>query len=162
MTIVVRSVDLSTNNHAARRSSEKILGHTENACVQLIEQVRGRVSPEDHLSGEELTELAGRAFEGYAQGLLKELLTEPSLQTGSHCASTGDPLDDTWVKRQFHAGLDRAGAALREALAESRYRHTVAQGLQRKMFEAELMLRRALKARFSAGPSGSATPVPVS
>jgi hypothetical protein len=153
---------LSTNSRAVRMRGEKILGHTEKACIQLIEQVRGRVSPENHLSGEELTELAGRAFEGYAQGLLKELLTGPSLQTGTHSASTRDPLDDTWVKRQFHAGLDRAGAALREALAESRYRHTVAQGLQRKMFEAELMLRRALKARFATGPSASAAPVPVS
>jgi hypothetical protein len=46
--------------------------------------------------------------------------------------------------------LDRAGAALREALADSRHRHAVAQGLQRKMFEAELMLRRAIKSRWPA------------
>ena len=64
------------------------------------------------------------------------------------------PRDDVeaWVRRQFHEGLDNAGKPLREAVAESPHRHAVAQGLQQKMFEAELMLRRALKARFAPAP----------
>jgi hypothetical protein len=45
--------------------------------------------------------------------------------------------------------MESVGAPLREAVADSPHRHTVAQGLQQKMFEAELMLRRALKTRFS-------------
>ena len=52
----------------------------------------------------------------------------------------------------FTTGLDSAGTPLREAVADSPHRHAVAQGLQQKMFEAELMLRRALKARFSEAP----------
>ena len=55
-------------------------------------------------------------------------------------------------KRQFHDGMDNAGTPLREAVADSPHRHTVAQGLQQKMFEAEVMLRRALRARFSEAP----------
>ena len=56
---------------------------------------------------------------------------------------------EAWVRHQFHAGMDNAGMPLREAVADSPHRHAVAQGLQQKMFEAELMLRRALKVRFS-------------
>jgi len=50
-------------------------------------------------------------------------------------------------------GLENAGSPLRTAVADSPHRHSVAQGLQQKMFEAEVMLRRALKARFSEAPT---------
>jgi hypothetical protein len=120
--------------------TERIVGRTRAACGRLIEQVRGRALPEEQVSGDELTEFAGSALEGYAESLLEELLP---------VGPVSPVVDEAWVKRQFHDGLDRAGAGLREALSESRYRHAVAQVLQRKMFEAEGMLRRALKARTS-------------
>jgi hypothetical protein len=125
---------------------ERIVGFTRAACTSLIEQVRRGMPPRGHMSGEELTECAGAALEGYAEDLLNELLVAE---------------DETWVKLQFHEGLDRAGAALRVALSESLFRHAVAQVLQRKMFEAEGMLRRALKAR-ALGHSHAAQAVPAS
>ena len=132
-------------------NTERILRRTRAACGRLIEQVRGRVPPQGQMSPDELTEFAGSALEGYEEGLLKELLAGGP-------GELGDPgNNEAWVKRHFHEGLDRAGAALREALSESRYRHAVAQVLQRKMFEAEGMLRRSLKARAS-DPTAAAPP----
>jgi hypothetical protein len=140
-------------------------GDSRVACEHLIEQVKARVSLKALLSAEELTEFAGNAFERYAEGLLDEVLAQApggsierdrALQAGVNPdtgaallpGASGDVADSVaLMKRQFSEGLDRAGAALREVLAESGYRHTVSQGLQRKMFEAEAMLRRALKSR---------------
>ena len=115
-------------------STEKIL---DDRCCGLIDQVKIRAS--DALSAEELTECAGGALDRFARLLMTDLLSENS--------STLEVGKDALVKRRFAEGLDRAGAALREALAESKHRHTVSQVLQRKMFEAESMLRKALKAR---------------
>jgi hypothetical protein len=115
---------------------------TSAACLRLIEQVRGRVALKAQLSAEELTDFAVRAFERYAEGLLEDVLASATLalEPAEHAIMR--------ARRQFSEGLDYAGAALREVLAESGYRHAVSQGLQRKMFEAEAMLRRALKSRF--------------
>jgi hypothetical protein len=115
-------------------STEKIL---DDRCFGLIDQVKLQVS--EAQSAEELTESAGGALDRYARLLLTDLLSESSstLELGREAA----------VKRRFAEGLDKAGAALREALAESKHRHSVSQVLQRKMFEAESMLRKALKAR---------------
>ena len=107
---------------------------TRALCANLVEQIRRR----GQLSGEELTEFAGRALDGYTKELIEELLPDHPSGQGLNAAS---------VRSQFHEGLDRAGAALREVLRESSYRHAVAQVLQRKMFEAEGTLRQALKAR---------------
>ena len=109
--------------------------------MRLIEQVRARVSLKGQLSAEELTDLAVGAFDRFAEGLLEDVLAS--------IMSAPDSVEQTIARarRQFSEGLDYAGAALRDALAESRYRHAVSQGLQRKMFEAEAMLRRALKSR---------------
>jgi hypothetical protein len=115
-------------------STEKLL---DDRCYRLIDQVRVRAS--DAQSAEELTECAGGALDRFARLLMTDLLSE------NH--STLEVGKDAVVKRRFAEGLDRAGAALREALAESKHRHTVSQVLQRKMFEAESMLRKALKAR---------------
>jgi hypothetical protein len=135
------------------------------ACAHLVEQVKARVSLKGQLSAEELTEFAANAFERYAAGLLDEVLSQASVGVveGERATSAGlnpaagyAPVTASagevatsieLVKREFSEGLDRAGAALREVLAESGYRHTVSQGLQRKMFEAESMLRSALKSR---------------
>lgn len=117
--------------------------HTRELCVKLIDQIRRR----GPLSGEELTEFAGRALDGYTRELISELLPGDA---------TSQPLNDASIKRQFHEGLDRAGAALREVLRESNYRHAVAQVLQRKMFEAEGTLRQALRAR-GLGPQSAAS-----
>ena len=115
-------------------STEKIL---DARCYGLIDQVKLQFS--DALSAEELTECAGGALDRFARLLMTDLLSERN--------STVELGKDVAVKRRFAEGLDRAGAALREALAESKHRHTVSQVLQRKMFEAESMLRKALKAR---------------
>ena len=109
----------------------------DDTCYGLIDQVKLRAS--DALSAEELMECAGGALDRFARLLMMDLLSE------NH--STLELGKDAAVKRRFAEGLDRAGAALREALAESKHRHTVSQVLQRKMFEAESMLRKALKAR---------------
>jgi hypothetical protein len=106
----------------------------------MVDQVRRRVSPNGDVTGEELTEIAGTELERYAERLLQELFS----------VDRGSDHPEVWIRRQFAEGLERAGAALREALADSRHRHTVAQGLQRKMFEAELMLRRAIKLKWPA------------
>lgn len=115
---------------------------TSAACVRLIEQVQARVSLKSQLSAEELTDFAVKAFDRYAERLLEEVLSSASAAL--------EPAEYAIIRarRQFSEGLDYAGAALREVLADSGYRHTVSQGLQRKMFEAEAMLRRALKSRF--------------
>jgi hypothetical protein len=114
---------------------------TNAACMRLIEQVRARVSLKGQLSAEELTDFAVGAFDRFAEGLLEDVLAS--------IMAAPDSVEQTITRarRQFSEGLDYAGAALRDALAESRYRHAVSQGLQRKMFEAEAMLRRALKSR---------------
>jgi hypothetical protein len=103
------------------------------ACDALIEQVTAEVSREPLPSADSLTEMAGRAFEHYAETLLGNLLTTEA--------------NEASIKSQFSEGLDTAGAALRLVLAECCYRHTVSQGLQRKMFEAETRLRTVLKTR---------------
>jgi hypothetical protein len=75
-----------------------------------------------------LTELTGEAFEHYADTLLQDL--------NSAEASEG------WIRREFSEGLDAAGAGLRHVLAQCRHRHSVSQGLQRKMLRAALKARR--------------------
>lgn len=101
------------------------------ACASLIERVSAHVSQEPLPSAEELTQIAGHAFEVYAETLLRELLTAGN--------------NEATIRREFAHGLDTAGAALRQVLAQCCYRHTISQGLQRKMFEAETRLRAVLK-----------------
>ena len=108
------------------------------ACRHLVAQVAGCMPPNGESTAEELTELAGGALERYAEGLLQQLLADAGRLPDS---------GDLWIRRRFAEGLERAGTALREALATSTHRHMVAQGLQRKMFEAETMLRRAIKSK---------------
>jgi hypothetical protein len=103
------------------------------ACDTLIEQVRTLVSCDPLPTPESLTELTGEAFEHYADTLLQDLNSAEA--------------SEAWIRRQFSEGLDAAGAGLRHVLAQCRHRHSVSQGLQRKMFEAETRLRAALKAR---------------
>jgi hypothetical protein len=122
----------------------EVLGEASRACGVLVERVRGRVSRTGGATAGELSQYAAAAFEAYAETLLRAVLAAASRRQG--------PDVETWVKRQFHDGLENAGSPLREAVAESPHRHAVAQGLQQKMFEAELMLRRALKARFAEAP----------
>jgi hypothetical protein len=122
----------------------EVLGEASRACSVLVERVRGRVARRGGATAAELSHYAATAFEAYAETLLRALMAAASRHEG------GDV--QAWVRRRFHDGLDSAGTPLREAVADSPHRHTVAQGLQQKMFEAELMLRRALKARFAEAP----------
>jgi hypothetical protein len=94
-------------------------------------------------SAVELSQFAGAALEAYYDTLLRALLV------GASRRASGDA--ERWVKDQFHLGLDRASAGLREVVADSPHRHTVAQKLQQKMFEGEVSLRRALMSRFAEG-----------
>ncbi len=123
----------------------EVLVEASQACDLLIDRVRSRVAAPTPQSGAELGHFAGAALEAYYDTLLRALITAAS----RHAAGASDDADQ-WVRQQFHAGLDRAGIALREAVAESPHRHTVAQKLQQKMFEGEVSLRRALNARFDA------------
>ena len=119
----------------------EVLGEASRACGVLVDRVRGR-----------LARKGGATAASSANTPPPRSRHTPKPCFG-HCwprlrgARIGDVED--WVRRQFHGGLDSAGTPLREAVADSPHRHAVAQGLQQKMFEAELMLRRALKARFS-------------
>jgi len=118
----------------------EVLSEASRACGVLVERVRGRVTRKGGATAGELSIYAAAAFEAYADTLLRALLAAASRREGNDT--------EAWVRRQFHDGLDSAGTPLREAVADSPHRHAVAQGLQQKMFEAEVMLRRALKARF--------------
>jgi hypothetical protein len=121
----------------------EVLGEASRACDLLIDRVRGRVTSSVPQSAVELSQFAGAALEAYYDTLLRALLVG---------AARRDQADaERWVKDQFHLGLDRASAGLREVVAESPHRHTVAQKLQQKMFEGEVSLRRALMARFAEG-----------
>lgn len=121
----------------------EVLGEASRACDLLIDRVRGRVTSSAPQSAVELSQFAGAALEAYYDTLLRALLVG---------AARRDAADaERWVREQFHLGLDRASAGLREAVAESPHRHTVAQKLQQKMFEGEVSLRRALLARFTEG-----------
>jgi hypothetical protein len=122
----------------------EVLGEASRAVGVLIERVRGRVARKGGATAGELSHYAAAAFEAYAETLLRALMAAASRHEGNDV--------EAWVRRRFHDGLDNAGTPLREAVADSPHRHAVAQGLQQKMFEAELMLRRALKARFSDAP----------
>jgi hypothetical protein len=119
----------------------EVLGEASRACGVLVDRVRGRVARKGGATAGELSHYAAAAFEAYAETLLRALMAAASRHEGGDIQA--------WVRRRFHDGLDDAGTPLREAVADSPHRHAVAQGLQRKMFEAELMLRRALHARFS-------------
>jgi hypothetical protein len=123
----------------------EVLGEASRACGVLVERVRGRVARKGGGSAVELSHYAAAAFEAYAETLLRAVMAAASRREGADV--------EGWVRQQFHDGLDNAGTPLREAVADSPHRHAVAQGLQQKMFEAELMLRRALKARFSESPA---------
>ncbi len=119
----------------------EVLGEATRACGVLVERVRGRVVRKGGATAGELSLYAAAAFQAYAETLLRALMAAASRREGKDVES--------WVRRKFHDGLDSAGTPLREAVADSPHRHAVAQGLQQKMFEAELMLRRALKVRFA-------------
>jgi hypothetical protein len=119
----------------------EVLGEAGRACDQLIERVRGRVVGEAPQTAVELSVYAAAALEAYYDTLLRALIAAASRRAGTDV--------EVWVRRQFHAGLDRAGTALREAVSESPHRHAVAQKLQQKMFEGEVSLRRALSTRFA-------------
>ena len=125
----------------------EVLGEANRACGALVDRVRARVARRSGATAGELCQYAAEAFQNYAETLLRALMAAASRR------ESGDVEDvEAWVRRQFHAGMENAGMPLREAVAESPHRHAVAQGLQQKMFEAELMLRRALKVRFSEAP----------
>jgi hypothetical protein len=128
----------------------EVLGEAHRACDALVDRVRGRVTRKGGATAGELSQYAAAAFQTYAETLLRALMAAAMRRQGDDA--------EAWVKRQFHAGLDSAGTPLREAVAESPHRHAVAQGLQQKMFEAEIMLRRALKARFADAPVAGFTP----
>jgi hypothetical protein len=119
-----------------------VLGEAAQACALLIERVRGRVAKTPQ-SAVELSQFAGAALEAYYDTLLRVLMAAASRRAAADA--------DNWVRQQFHDGLDRACGALREAVADSPHRHTVAQKLQQKMFEGEVSLRRALTSRFADG-----------
>ena len=127
----------------------EVLGEASRACDLLIERVRGRVTMDAPQSAVELSQFAGAALEAYYDTMLRALMV------GANRRSTADA--ERWVKEQFHLGLDRASAALREVVAESPHRHTVAQKLQQKMFEGEVSLRRALMSRFADGVATAGT-----
>jgi hypothetical protein len=112
-----------------------------DGCVSLVDQVRRGIAPDHEPTVEELASAAGGAFQRYAERLLEELLA---------AADESPDFAEVLIPRQFADAMERAGSAMREALADSRHRHAVAQELQRKMFEVELMLRRAMKMRASA------------
>ena len=122
----------------------EVLGEASRACGVLVDRVRGRVARAGGATAGELSQYAATAFEAYAETHLRAVMAAASRREG------GDV--EGWVRQQFHDGLDNAGKPLRDAVADSPHRHAVAQGLQQKMFEAELMLRRALKARFAETP----------
>jgi len=124
----------------------EVLGEASRACGVLVDRVRRRLARRGGATARELSQYAAAAFEAYAETLLVAVMAAATRR------EDGDVED--WVRRQFHGGLDSVGLPLREAVADSPHRHAVAQGLQQKMFEAELMLRRALKARFSEAPAG--------
>ena len=123
----------------------EVLGEASRACGVLVDRVRGRVARKGGASAGELSQYAAAAFEAYAETLLRAVMAAATQREGANV--------EDWVRRQFHDGLDNAGLPLREAVADSPHRHAVAQGLQQKMFEAELMLRRAIRARFSPPPA---------
>jgi hypothetical protein len=122
----------------------EVLGEASRACDVLVDRVRGRVARQGGATAAELSQYAASAFEAYAETLLRALMAAASRREGNDV--------EGWVKKRFHDGLENAGTPLRQAVADSPHRHTVAQGLQQKMFEAEVMLRRALRARFSDAP----------
>lgn len=120
-------------------STEKILDVEVAFWAGAIEKLKRRAAADGRTSVEELTEFAGGALDRYARMLLAGLLAE--------YAGVGEPDTDAMIRRRFSEGLDRAGTSLREALAQSRHRHSVSQVLQRKMFEAESMLRKTIKSQ---------------
>ena len=122
----------------------EVLGEASRACGVLVDRVRARVARKGGATAGELSQYAAAAFQAYAETLLRALMAAATRREG------GDV--EAWVRHQFHDGLENAGMPLREAVAHSPHRHAVAQGLQQKMFEAEVMLRRALKVRFSEAP----------
>ena len=122
----------------------EVLGEASRACGALVDRVRARVARKGGATAGELSHYAAAAFQTYAETLLRAVMAAASRR------EEGDA--EAWARRQFHDGLESAGTPLREAVADSPHRHAVAQGLQQKMFEAELMLRRAIKARFSQTP----------
>ena len=131
----------------------EVLGEASRACGVLVDRVRGRVARKGGATAGELSQYAAAAFEAYVETLLRAVLAAATRREDGNV--------EDWVRRQFHDGLDNAGLPLREAVADSPHRHAVAQGLQQKMFEAELMLRRALKARFSEAPAGLGAIIPL-
>src|SRR4029450_7089479 len=118
----------------------EVLIEASQACDLLIERVRGRAAAPTPQSGAELGHFAAAALEAYYDTLLRALIAAASRRAAEDA--------DQWVRQQFHAGLDRAGTALREAVAESPHPHTDAPKLQQKMFHGEASLRRALSAHF--------------
>ncbi len=130
----------------------EVLGEVSDACRVLIERVRTRLGREQAGSAIELTQYASLAFEAYSETLLRALLAAASRRS----ADDGD----VWVRRQFRDGLESVGTALRAAVEQCAHRHAIAQGLQQKMFEAELLLRRALRGR-AVQPAGAMEITPV-
>src|ERR1700752_1950126 len=122
----------------------EVLAESSRAGGVLVDRVRGRVARKGGAPAGGLSQYGAAAFEAYAEPLLRALMAAATRRQGDDV--------EAWVRRQFHDGLDSAGTPLRDAVSESPHRHAVAQGLQQKMFEAELMLRRALKARFAEAP----------
>jgi hypothetical protein len=121
-------------------TTKKISDVESAAWSGVVDQVK-RNAADARITAEELIDFAGNALDRHARRLLADLLAES--------ANLHEPAWDAAIRRRFADGLERAGIALREALADSRHRHSVSQVLQRKMFEAESMIRKALKARIA-------------
>jgi hypothetical protein len=118
-------------------STEKILDVEVAFWSGVIAKVKRRATADGRTSVEELTEFAGSALDRYARMLLTGLLAEYGDASGAD--------RDAAIRQRFTEGLEHAGTSLREALAQSRHRHSISQVLQRKMFEAESMFRKTLK-----------------
>jgi hypothetical protein len=132
----------------------EVLGEASRACDLLIERVRSRVAAPSPQAVVELSVFAAAALEAYYDTLLRALLAAASRR------DAGDT--ENWIRRRFHEGLDRASTALREAVADSPHRHSVAQKLQQKMFEGEVTLRRAMARFAETGATLGANVTPAS
>jgi hypothetical protein len=117
----------------------EVLGEASRALDVLGGRVRDRLASDASQGASELSQFAGAALEAYYETLLRILVTAAVRRT------TSDP--EVWVKRQFREELDNASGTLRKAFAESPHRHAIAQRLQQKLFEAEVLLRRTLSVR---------------
>jgi hypothetical protein len=87
---------------------------------------------------------AGTALQDYASETLDALLG------GANAGR--EPGPSAWVLDAYHEGISRAGAAIRDAIADSTARHAVAQTLQERMLRAESLVRHVINSSPAARP----------